>query len=53
MVFNHLPVAQACRLPFEGDFSVTNRDHGKQQGAPDTADRGAERHEGKEHQLPL
>src|SRR6478735_476203 len=47
---DHLTVMTARRHPFVGDFGVANRDHAEQQGAADGADRGAERHEGEEHQ---
>ena len=40
----------AHRLAFDGDFGVSDRDHAEQQGAADTADRGAQGHEGEEHQ---
>src|SRR5882757_10970915 len=45
-----LPVAAARGLLFDGYFGVTDRDHAEQQRAAQSADRGAKRHEGKEHQ---
>ena len=48
--FRRLPVPPARRLPFDGDFGVADRDHPEQQRAAEPADRGPQRHEGKEHQ---
>src|SRR5438094_692089 len=48
--FPELAVAPARRLLFERDFGIADRDHPEQQRAAQPADRGAERHEGKEHQ---
>jgi hypothetical protein len=47
-----LPLAPAHRLAFDGDFGVADRDHAEQERAAEPADRGAERHEGEEHQHP-
>jgi len=49
---DHLMVMAAHRLALDGDFGVANGNDAKQQGAPDTADRGPQRHEGEEHQHP-
>jgi hypothetical protein len=45
-----LPAVAAHRLLFERDFGVADRDHPEQERAAQPADRGPERHEGKEHQ---
>jgi hypothetical protein len=40
-----LVITAAHRLAFDGDFSVTNRQHGEQQRAAESTDRCAQRHE--------
>ena len=45
-----LALAAVHRLLLQRDFGVTDRDHPEQEPAAQSADRGAERHEGKEHQ---
>jgi hypothetical protein len=45
-----LPVEAAYGLLFDGYRGVADRDHAEQQRAAKSADRGSQRHEGKEHQ---
>ena len=50
---DHLTVIAACRLAFEDDFGDANHGVTEQQGAPDTADRSFQRHDGRNTALPL
>src|SRR5712671_943435 len=50
MLARILALAAVHRLLLQRDFGVTDRDHPEQERAAQSADRGAERHEGKVHQ---